>query len=92
MGANAAFTIAYLLSFVVNFYLTSYFTFGTSPSWGKLAGMGGAHLVNYLLQIGLLNLFLWIGVEEQWATLPVYAIAVPVNFILVRFVFVRKTE
>lgn len=92
MGANAAFTIGYILAFVVNFYLTSYFTFGTSPSWSKLAGMGGAHLVNYLLQIGLLNFFLWIGVEERWAPLPVYAIAVPVNFILVRFVFVRKTE
>ena len=31
MGANAAFTVGYLLGFVANFYLTSYFTFGTSP-------------------------------------------------------------
>ena len=61
MGANAAFTVGYLLGFVANFYLTSYFTFGTSPSWRKLFGMGGAHAVNYLLQIGLLNFFLWTG-------------------------------
>ncbi len=92
MGANAAFTLAYVLSFVVNFYLTSYFTFGTSPSWRRLAGMCGAHGVNYLLQMGLLNFFLWTGVSEVWAPLPVYAIAVPVNFILVRFVFTRKKD
>ena len=92
MGANAAFTLGYLLGFVFNFYATSYFTFGTSPSWRKLVGMGGAHAVNYLLQIGLLNFFLWAGAGEAWAPLPVYAIAVPVNFVLVRFVFTSKSK
>ena len=91
MGANAAFTVGYLLGFVANFYPdVLFFTFGTSPSWRKLFGMGGAHAVNYLLQIGLLNFFLWTGVDEVWAPLPVYAITVPVNFILVRFVFTSK--
>ncbi len=92
MGANAAFTVAYVLSFVANFYLTSYFTFGTSPSWHRLWGMCGAHAVNYLLQMGLLNFFLWVEVPDVWAPLPVYAIAVPVNFILVRFVFTKKDK
>ena len=91
-GPMRPFTVGYLLGFVANFYLTSYFTFGTSPSWRKLFGMGGAHAVNYLLQIGLLNFFLWTGVDEVWAPLPVYAITVPVNFILVRFVFTSKNE
>ncbi len=92
MEVNAAFTLGYLLAFVVNFYMTSYFTFGSSPSWHKLFGMGGAHAVNYLLQIGLLNFFLWIGVAAVWAPLPVYIIAVPVNFLLVRFVFISKKQ
>lgn len=87
---NLAYTLGYLLSFVVNFYLTAYFTFGTSPSWRKLAGMGGAHLVNYLLHLILLNSFLWLGIPARWAPLPVFAIAIPVNFLLVRFVFKPK--
>ena len=91
MGANAAFTVGYLLGFVANFYLTSYFTFGTSPSWRKLFGMGGAHAVNYLLQIGLLNFFLWTGVDNG-SSCSCLAITVPVNFILVRFVFTSKNE
>ena len=90
INVNIAYTVGYLLSFVVNFYLTSYFTFGSAPSWKKLFGMAGSHGVNYLLHMVLLNLFLWIGVGAKWAPLPVFAIAIPVNFILVKFVFKNK--
>ena len=87
---NVAYTTGYVISFIVNFYLTSYFTFGTTPSWKKLVGMGGAHLVNYLLHIILLNVFLYLGVSKAWAPVPVFAIAIPVNFLFVRFVFKHK--
>lgn len=90
INVNIAYTIGYIISFAVNFYLTSYFTFGTVPSWKKLAGMGGAHLVNYLLHIILLNVFLYLGISKTWAPVPVFAIAIPVNFLLVRFVFKHK--
>lgn len=90
INVNIAYTAGYLLSFLANFYLTAYFTFGTRPSWKKAAGFGGAHLVNYLLHMLLLNLFLWAGVPKPWAPLPVFAIAIPVNFILIRFVFKHK--
>lgn len=87
---NIAYTSGYLISLVANFYLTAYFTFGTRPSWKRAGGFGGAHLINYLLHMGLLNLFLWMGLPKVWAPLPVFAIAIPVNFVLVRFVFRHK--
>lgn len=90
MNVNIAYTLGYAISFLGNFYLTAYFTFGTGPSWRKLAGMGGAHGVNYLLQMALLNFFLWAGVPEVYAPVPVFAIATPVNFLLVRFVFKKR--
>ena len=90
IDVNVAYTAGYVLSFIANFYATSYFTFGTSPSWKKLFGMGAAHGVNYLLHMVLLNVFLWAEVPKVWAPLPVFAIAVPVNFLLVRFVFKNK--
>ena len=89
INVNVAYTTGYVISFIVNFYLTSYFTFGTTPSWKKLVGMG-AHLVNYLLHIILLNVFLYLGVSKAWAPVPVFAIAIPVNFLFVRFVFKHK--
>ena len=90
INVNIAYTTGYALSFIANFYLTSYFTFGTKPSWRKLMGMGGAHLVNYLLHLALLNLFLFMGITKTWAPVPVFALAIPINFLLVRFVFKHK--
>ena len=89
INVNVAYTVGYAVSFVANFYATSYFTFGTSPSWKKLFGMGAAHGVNYLLHM-LLNVFLWMGIPKVWAPFPVFAVVIPVNFLLVRFVFKRK--
>jgi len=90
INVNVAYTIGYFLSFIVNFFLTSYFTFGVAPSWMKLLGMSGAHLINYLLHMILLNVFLYIGISKVWAPIPVFSIAIPVNFILVRFAFKKK--
>lgn len=86
---SVAYTVGYVVSFVANFYLTAYFTFGARPSWPRFIGMAGAHCVNYVLHLVLLNLFLWAGVPAVWAPAPVFAVAIPVNFVLVRFVFKR---
>ena len=43
--------------------------------------------VNYLLHIVLFNFFLWLGLSRELAPLAVLAIAVPTNFVMVRFVF-----
>ena len=45
------------------------------------------HYAVYWLQMGLLNFFLWLGWSAEWAPVGVYAISIPVNFLLVRFVF-----
>ena len=84
---NISYTTGYLLSFLVNYWLTAHFTFHTAASVKNGFGFSGAHLVNYLLHIVLLNFFLWLGLSNEVAPLCVFAIAIPVNFILVRFVF-----
>ena len=87
---NVAYTLGYVLSFVANFYLTAYFTFGQPPSWKKAFVVVLAHLTNYLIHIGLFNLFLRLGFSRPLAPIPVFLIAIPVNFLLVRFVFKQK--
>ncbi len=87
INVNVAFTLGYITSFICNFFLSSYITFRKKATLNRGLGFGGAHLLNYLLQIGLLNFFIWIGVSRIWAPLPVYAIAIPVNFLMVRYVF-----
>lgn len=87
LNASLSWTVGYLLSFFFNFYLSARFTFHAQASARRGAGFAGAHLFNYCLQIALLNLFLWLGLSREVAPLGVYAIAVPVNFLFVRYVF-----
>jgi putative flippase GtrA len=90
INVNIAYTIGYVVSFLCNFYMTSYFTFRVKPSFVRLFGLGGAHIINYLIHIVLLNLFLFLGISKTLAPIPVFAIAIPINFLLVRFIFKSK--
>lgn len=89
MNATIAYSIGYALSFVCNFILTSLFTFRQKASIKKGVWFGVAHGVNYLLHVLFLNFFLWLDIPKSWAPIPVFAIVIPVNFLLVRFVFKR---
>jgi putative flippase GtrA len=90
INVNVAYTIGYVVSWFVNLYLTAHFTFKSTLSFKKGVGFAFSHLVNYLLHMLFLNLFLAIGVSEEIAPLFVFALVIPINFLLVRFVFKSK--
>lgn len=85
-----AYSIGYVISFIFNFYLTSVFTFSEKATVRKGIGFVFSHLINYLLHILFLSLFIWMGVRDNYAPIPVYLIVIPINFLLVRFVFKSK--
>ena len=90
INVNVAYTIGYLVSWLANLYLTAHFTFKSTLSFKKGVGFAVSHLVNYILHMLFLNLFLAIGVSEEIAPLFVFALVIPVSFLLVRFVFKFK--
>ncbi len=81
--------ISYALSFIFNFFLSSYFTFHTRPDAKKGIGFTLSHLFNMGLQTGLVAIFQQI-VGKTLALLPAMAICIPVNYLLVRFAFTSK--
>lgn len=89
---NIAYTVGYLISFFANFFMTSYFTFHKKATIKKGVGFGSAHLFNYLLQMFLLNVMVHVGINETWAPLLVFCIVIPIQFLLVRFVFKHKIQ
>ncbi len=89
MDLSLAYTVGFIVSFIVYYLLSARFTFKKKTSVKNGFGFGGAHVFNYLLQMGLLHLFLYIGVKPWLAPVPVYCIAIPTNFLIVRFVFRR---
>ena len=86
---TAAYILGYGFSFIANYFLTSRFTFKKKTNVQTGAGFLFAHLFNLALQTCLLNLFVHMGVGTSLAPIPVFAIAIPVNFLFVRFVFRR---
>lgn len=87
---TVAYIIGYGLSFIANYFLTALFTFRKKTSVQTGVGFLIAHLFNLALQTGLLNLFVHVGIKSSFAPIPVFAIAIPVNFLLIRFVFNKK--
>lgn len=92
LGINVtlAYTIGYALSFCLNYCLTTVFTFRTTHSTFKGLGFCISHATNYLLQIVILNLFIYLGVNKELAPFPTYCITVPINFTIIRYVFTKK--
>lgn len=89
LWSSVSMTIGYILNFVFNFFASTRFTFRVKANTRRGAGFLFSHVVNYLLQMVTLNFFLFIGVSNKWAPIPMFCICVPVNFLLVRFFLKR---
>ena len=87
LRAGVAYTLGYVCSFLVNYWLTNIFTFRTRPTVRNGAGFALSHLINYTLHIVLLELFLWMGIPEVVAPIVVYMVVIPVNYLILRFFF-----
>ncbi len=85
LNHNASLIISYSISLVANFILTVYFTFQVKPTPKKGTGFLASHAINFTLQYIFLNLFIYIGIDKQTAIIPVLAICIPVNFVLVSY-------
>ena len=85
-----SFTIAYMAAMVVNYLMTTLFTFKVNANTKNALGFIVSNGINYGLCTLLLNMFIWLGVSEQLAPIPMYAISIPVNFLVVRFVMKKN--
>lgn len=92
MASWMAYSIGYGISFMCNFYLSNKFTFKTKATIRKGIGFGLSHFINYLLQVILLSIFIKLGIPDKYAPLPVFCIAVPINFLMVKFVLKSKNH
>lgn len=87
--AAVANTVGYAVSFLFNFWASTRYTFRVKANARRGAGFAVSHAVNYLLQMATLTLFIYVGVPRSLAPIPMFAICVPVNFLLVRFFLKR---
>lgn len=90
MHPTLANTIAYILSFAFNYVASTRYTFQVKSTARRGLGFAFSHLINYTLQTATLALMLRLGLPKDLALIPVFAICVPINFILVRYFLKKK--
>ena len=81
---NIAYTIGYILSFIFNFFASTFFTFKAEANAQNGIKFAGAHLINYFIHMILLNVFVYIGIPDNFAPIFVFPIAILINFFMVR--------
>ena len=86
MAAVPAQIISYILSFIYNYIASSLFTFRKKPNPLNAIGFAASHTVNMGLQALLVWLFVPL-VGTKFAIVPAMLLCIPVNFLMIRFVF-----
>ena len=90
---SVAFTIGFIVEMICNYFLTSFYTFRTRPSWKNAGGFLFGRGVNYIIQMIFLNALIWFHISEQWAGILAIALAGIINyFILLPFYKEKKRE
>lgn len=89
---NFSFIIGYIVAMVVNYFMTTSFTFKVETTTKNAVGFIISNGINYVLCAIFLNIFLWMGVLESLAPIPMYACSIPINFIIVRFVMKKYNK
>lgn len=82
---NWAYLSAFGISIICNYFLSSYFTFQVKPQVQRAIKFLGAHLINLVNEMILLNICLYYGIDKFIAPLVVFMIAFPLNFFIVRY-------
>lgn len=86
LNPTLSFSVGYIVAMIVNYILTISFTFKVKASKKNAAGFVISNIINYVLCTLFLNFFIWMGIKERIAPIPMYMICIPLNFLIVRFV------
>lgn len=89
-NANVSFSIGYLCGLLCNYFLSVKYTFKVKSSGRKFFAFCLSNVVNYIIQLCMFNFFIIIGIPKTLAPFPTYAIAVPINYLLVSYVLTKS--
>lgn len=88
----AAYSLAFVLSMIGSFFLNTYFTYRTRPTWKKFALFPLTNVTNYLVQsVGLYALVTWAGMDDRIAPLVAAVVAIPFTYVISQRILVPGT-
>ncbi|NJP42076.1 GtrA family protein [Streptomyces sp. PRB2-1] len=88
----AAYSVAFVLSMIGSFFLNTYFTYRTRPTWKKFFLFPLTNVTNYVVtSIGVYVFVEWVGMNDKIAPLVAAAAAIPFTYILSRRILTKDT-
>ncbi|MFZ3470138.1 GtrA family protein [Streptomyces sp. 4.24] len=88
----AAYTLAFVLAMVGSFFMNTYFTYRTRPTWKKFLLFPLTNITNYVIQsAGLYVLVTWAGLNTKIAPLVAAVLAIPFTYVLSRKILIPGT-
>ncbi|MFD3324638.1 GtrA family protein [Streptomyces sp. NPDC058701] len=89
----AAYTLAFLVAMVGSFFMNTYFTYRTRPTWKKFLLFPLTNVTNYVVQsVGLYALVTWAGLGTRIAPLVAAVVAIPFTYLLSRKILVPGAD
>jgi putative flippase GtrA len=86
----AAYSAAFALSMVGSFFLNTYFTYRTRPTWRKFLLFPLTNVTNYVVtSVGVYAFVEWAGMDDRIAPLAAAAAAIPFTFLLSRRILTK---
>ncbi|WP_327291137.1 GtrA family protein [Streptomyces sp. NBC_01198] len=88
----AAYSLAFVLSMIGSFFLNTYFTYRTRPTWKKFFLFPLTNITNYVVtSIGVYAFVEWVGMNDKIAPLVAAAAAIPFTYVLSRRILTKDT-
>jgi len=85
-----AYTVAFVLSMIGSFFLNTYFTYRTRPTWRKFLLFPLTNLTNYVVtSVGVYVLVELVHMNDKIAPLVAAAAAIPFTYVLSRRILTR---
>ncbi|CAG7627182.1 Putative flippase GtrA (Transmembrane translocase of bactoprenol-linked glucose) [Actinacidiphila bryophytorum] len=86
----AAYSAAFVLSMTGSFFLNTYFTYRTRPTWRKFLLFPLTNVTNYVItSIGVYVFVEWAGMNDTIAPLVAATAAIPFTYLLSRRILTR---
>ena len=90
---SVAFTAGFIIEMICNYFFTSFYTFKMRPRWKNAGGFLFGRAVNYVIQMLLLNVLIWLHISEEYSGILAIMLAGVINyFVLLPFYKDKKRE
>lgn len=87
---SVAFALGYFVEMIISYLLTSYYTFKTRPTLKNASGFVLGRMMNFIIQLVLLNLLGLMQISDGWAGIIAILLAGVLNYFVIRLFYKKK--